>query len=80
MLNEAVQCLQRIRKEEDGKEDADLGVPKASDPHSSQSNDQVMSDDERSDDLKEQKESHSTPEGAASAAPDASGSRCYRWQ
>ena len=62
---------ERIRKEEDGKEDADLGVPKASDPHSSQSNDQDMSDDKRSDDLKEQKESHSAPEGAASAAPNA---------
>ena len=73
MLNEAVQCLERIRKEKDGKEDADLGVPKASDPHSSQSNDQDMSDDKRSDDLKEQKETNSAPAGAASTVPNATG-------
>ena len=40
MLSEAVQCLERIRKEKDGKEDANVGVPKASDPHSSQSDEQ----------------------------------------
>ena len=53
------------------RKDADLGVPKASDPHSSQSNDQDMSDDKRSDDLKEQKESRSAPTGATSTAPNA---------
>ena len=37
-----------------------MGVPKASDPHSSQSNDQEMSDDKRSDDLKNQEEASDT--------------------
>ena len=54
MLNEAVEHLVKIRKEKGKKEDADLGVPKTSDPQSSQ-NDQEMSDDKRSDDLKEKK-------------------------
>ena len=44
MLHEAVQCLERIRKEKDGKEDDDSKVPKESDSHSSQSNDQDMSE------------------------------------
>ena len=73
MLNEAVLHLDRIRKEKDGKEEADLGVPKASDPHSSQSNDQDMSDDKRSDNLKEKKTS-SAPAGDASEVPNATGS------
>ena len=48
-------------------------MPKASDPHSSQTNDQEMSDDKRSDDLKEQKKMNSAPAGAAPAAPKATG-------
>ena len=56
ILNEVVEYLVKIRKEKDKKEDVDLGVPKASDLHSSQSNDQEMSDDKRSDDLREKKE------------------------
>ena len=71
MLNEAVQCLKRIRKGEDSKEDADLNVPETSDPHSAQSTDQDMSEDKRSDDLKGQKESSSVLEGSTSAAPKA---------
>ena len=70
MLHEVVQCLERIRKEKDGKEDDDSKVPKESDTHSSHSNDQDMSDDKRSDDLKKQKESKSAPTGA-------SDSHCY---
>ena len=73
MLSEAVEHLVKIRKEKDKREDADLGVPKASDPRSSQTNDQEMSDDKRSDDLKEQKRMNSTPTGAASAASKATG-------
>ena len=66
MLTEAVQHLEKIRKEKEGKEDADLGVPKTSDPHSSQSKDQETSEDKGSDDLKEQKETTSAPAGTAS--------------
>ena len=65
MLSEAVEHLVKIRKEKDNKKDADLGVPKASDPHSSQSNDQDMSDDKRSDDLKN-KEEASAPRSSQS--------------
>ena len=72
MLNEAVLHLDRIRKEKDGKEDANLGVPKASDSHSSQSHDQDTSDDKRSDDLKEKK-TNSAPTGTASAVSNATG-------
>ena len=70
MMSEAVQCLERIRNEKDGKEDADVGVPKASDPHSSQSDEQGMSDEQRSDDLEEKKESSTASEDAVSKAPD----------
>ena len=70
MLNEAVLHLDRIRK---GKEDADLGVPKASDSHSPQSRDQDMSDDKRSDDQKEKK-TNSALRGAASAVSNVTGS------
>ena len=71
MMSEAVQCLERIQNEKDEKEDADFGVPKASDPHSTQSDEQEVSDDKRSDDLKETKESQTAPVGAASKTPDA---------
>ena len=70
MLTEAVQYLEKIRKEKEGKEDADLGMPKTSDPHSSQSKDQETSDD----DLKKQKETTSAPAGTASVVPNATGS------
>ena len=74
MMNEAVQYLEKIRTGKEGKEKADLGVPKASDPHSSQSNDQDMSDDKRSDDLNDQKETKSAPAGNASAVSNGAGS------
>ena len=61
MLSEAVQYLEKIRKEKHGKEDADLGVPKTSEPHSSRSKDQDTSTDKGSDDLTEQKETTSAP-------------------
>ena len=73
MLNEAVLHLDKIRKAKDGKEDADLGVPEESDPHSSQSCDQDMSNDKRSDDLKKKKTS-SAAAGTASVVPNATGS------
>ena len=74
MLTEAVQYLEKIWKEKEGKEDADLGMPKTSDPHSSQSKDQETSEDKGSDDLKEQKETTSAPAGTASVVPNATGS------
>ena len=70
MMSEAVQFLERIRNEKDGKDVASFGAPKTSDPHSSQSDDQEMSD-ERSDDLKEKEESQTAPVGAASKSSDA---------
>ena len=71
MLSEAVQCLERIRNEKDGKDDANVGVPKASDPHSSQSDEQELSDEKGSDDSNEEKEPPGAPEDAASKTPDA---------
>ena len=74
MLNEAVQYLKKIRKEKEGREGADLGVPKTSDPHSSQSKDQETSEEKGSDDLKEQKETTSAPTEKASVALNVTGS------
>ena len=71
MLSEAVQCLERIRNEENRKEDANFGVPKASDPHSSQSDEQELSDKRGSDDPNVEKEPTDAPEDAASKTPDA---------
>ena len=71
MLSEAVQFLERIRKEKDGKEDANVGVPKASDPHSSQPDEQEISDEKGSDDPNEEKKPSGAPEDAASKTPNA---------
>ena len=73
MLNEAAQCLERIRNEKDGKEDDKSGAQKSSDPHSSQLNEQEMNDDMGSDDPDEEEKSQATPEGEASKEQDASG-------
>ena len=76
MMSEAVQCLERIRKESDGKKNDDSGVPKASGSHSSQLSQQdedEMSDEERSDDREEKEESKGASKGAASETPDAAG-------
>ena len=73
MLDEAVLHLDKIRKEKVEKEDANEGVPKASDSHSSQSKDQDMSDEKGSDDLKEKK-TNSAPAGNAQSNPNATGS------
>ena len=73
MMSEAVQCLERIREENDKKGDAKSGASKASGSHSSQSNEQDMSDDKRSDDRGEKKESQAPTDGAASETPDAVG-------
>ena len=76
MWCDAVQYLETIRKEKHGKEDADLGVPKTSEPCSSQSKDQDQdkSVEKGSDDLTEQEETTSAPTGAASAVPSTTGS------
>ena len=73
MLSEAVQCLERIRNEKDGKEDDKSGAHKSSDPHSSQDDEQEMSEDTGSDDPEGEEESQATPEGDASKKQDASG-------
>ena len=70
MWCDAVQYLEKIRKDEAWDQgDADLGVPKTSEPCSSQSKDQDQdtSIEKGSDDLTEQKETTSAPTGAASA-------------
>ena len=67
MLSEAVQCLERIRKEKDGKEDDKSGVHQSSDPPSAQDDEQEVSDDTG------EEESHATPEGDASKKQDTSG-------
>ena len=76
MWCDAVQYLETIRKEKHGKEDADLGVPKRSEPCSAQSKDQDQdkSVEKGSDDLTEQEETTSAPTGAASAVPSTTGS------
>ena len=60
----------KSRSEKDGKEDADVGVPKTSDPHSSQSEEQGTSDKQRSDDLEEKEQSSPVSEGGTSKAPN----------
>ena len=77
MLDEAVLHLDKIRKEKVEKGDADEGVPKASDSHSSQSKDQDMSDEKGSDDLKEKK-TNSVPAGNAQSNPNALGSHMQK--
>ena len=76
MWCDAVRYLEEIRKEKHGKEDADSGVPKESEPCSSQAKDQDKdkSIEKGSDDLTEQEKAPSAPTGAASAAPTATGS------
>ena len=66
MLDEAVLYLDKIRKGKVEKEDANEGVSKTSDPHSSQSKDQDMSDGKGSDDLKEKKTTSASAENAQS--------------
>ena len=73
MLSDAVQCLERIRKEKDGKEDDKSGVHQSSDSQSAQDDEQEMSDDTGSDDPEGEEESHATPEGDASKKQDTSG-------
>ena len=73
MLNEAVQCLERIWKEKDGKEDDKSNVHQPSDPHSAQDDEQGMSEDPGSDDPEGEEESHATPEAATSEKQDTSG-------
>ena len=58
MLNEAVQCLERIRKEKDGKEDDKSKEHQSSDPCSAQDDEQEVSDDSGSDDPEGEEESH----------------------
>ena len=48
-------------------------APKASDSHPSQSDDQEMSDDKRSNDREKKKESQAPSDGATSRTPDAAG-------
>ena len=64
MMSEAVQCLERIREENERKGDAKSGASKASDSHSSQSDEQEMSDEKRSNDREKKKESQAPPDGA----------------
>ena len=71
MMSEAVQCLERVREENEGKGDARSGAPKASDSHPSQSDDHEMSDDKRSNDREKKKESQAPSDGVASGTPEA---------
>ena len=73
MWCDAVQYQEKIRKEKPRKGDADSGVSKKSEPCSSQSH-QDVSTEKGSDDLTEQKETTSTPTGAASTVPNTTGS------
>ena len=72
VFNEAVMYLESLRKEKDGKDDADLGTPKASDSQSSQSKDQDKNENKRSNDPKDEKTT-AAPTGAASAGSSATG-------
>ena len=75
MLSEAVQCLERIRNEEDNKGGDMSGPQKSSDPHSSPDEEQDMSDDEGSDDPEGEEESQAKPEDDAQKKQDAAGDR-----
>ena len=71
MMREAVQCLERIRAQHGKQGEAKSGASKASNSHSSPSDEQGMSDDERSDDREKKKKLQAPSGGAASKTPNA---------